>query len=179
MDPGEQAELNEELETAEERLDAFAERDRTDRGGIVDEIDNQLLRLEERVDDGAAARSIQSARNRLHIYRENREAIDDNLAVVESAVRPRDRDAEGAVLPVGEVTLTATVANTGEATEVVSTVTFYDEDGDELESVRGPEFFIEAGGQETVEFSPDVPSDAAAYAVSVADTGGVREGGPV
>lgn len=175
----EQAALNEELETVEDRLDAFAERDLADRGGIVDEIDNQLLRIEEKINDEEASRSIRAARNRLHIYRESREASDDDLAVVESGVRHHDDpDAEG-VLPVGEVTLTVTVANTGAATEVVPTVTFYDEDGDDLDSVRGPELFVDADDQEQFEMDLSVPADATAYAVSVDDTGGVREGGTV
>lgn len=168
-------ELGEEFETVEDRLDAFADRDLADRGGIVDEIDNQLLRVEEQVDDEQAARAIQSARNRLHVYRENREATAANLAVVNSSVRQHEEPEADEVLPVGEVTLTVTVANTGEDTEVVPTVTFYDEEADELDSVRGPEFDLAGGDQEQFEMEMEVPADATSYAVSVADTGDVRE----
>lgn len=164
-----------EIETVLDRLDAFEERDRADRGGIVDEVDNQLLRVEERLDDEAAARDVQSARNRLHIYRENRQQTDANLAVVDSDVRAPDETEADGVLPVGEVTLSVTVANTGEDTEVVPVVTFYDEDADEIESVRGPEFVLPGGDQEQFEFDADAPADATSYAVSVSDTGDVRE----
>ena len=172
--------LAEELETVLDRLDAFQERDLAEREGIVDEIDNQLLRVEEQLADEEAARAIGSARNRLHIYRATREATDPNLAVVASSAREHDRTAGDAetdrALPVGEATVTVsvTVANTGEDTEVVPTVTFYD-DGDELESVRGPEFRLPGGAQEEFEFDADVPSDATSYGISVADTGDVRE----
>ena len=174
-DRDEDDDLAREIETVLDRLDAFAERDRADRGGIVDEVDNQLLRVEEQLDDEEAARALQSARNRLHIYRENREATDPNLSVVDSSVRQHEEsDAEG-VLPVGEVTLSVTVANTGEDTEIVPTVTFYDEAADEVDSVRGPEFPLADGEEATFELDVDVPADATSYAVSVADTGDVRQ----
>lgn len=182
-----------EIETVLDRLDAFENRDLAEREGVVDEIDNQLLRVEEQLADDEAARAIGSARNRLHIYRGTREATDANLAVVESSVRERDdrdradrdhdrhRDSESAreverVLPVGEETITVslTVANTGEDTEVVPTVRLYD-DGDELEAIRGPEFSLAGGTQETFEFDVEVPADAESYGISVADTGGVRD----
>lgn len=174
-DGDEDDDLAAEIDTVLDRLDAFAERDVADRGGIVDEVDNQLLRVEEQLGDEDAARAIQSARNRLHIYRENREATHENLAVVDSAVRQHEEPESEGVLPVGEVTLTVTVANTGEDTEVVPTVTFYDENATELDSVRGPEFPLAGGGQEQFELEVDVPSDATSYAVSVSDTGDVRE----
>lgn len=179
---GDDERLAEEIETVLDSLDAFAERDRADREGVVDEIDNQLLRVEEELeqgdaDDEAAARAIQSARNRLHIYRESREQTAENLVVVDSGVRQNDADervTEG-ILPVGVVTLTVTVANTGEDTEVVPVVTFYDEDGDDLESVRGPEFALGGGAEEQFEMELDVPGDATSYAVSVSDTGAERQ----
>jgi hypothetical protein len=171
----EDAALAEEIETMSDRLDAFEDRDRADRGGIVDEVDNQLLRVEEQLDDEEASRAIQSARNRLHIYRESRNQTDQNLAVVDSSVRQHDEPEADGVLPVGVVTLTVTVANTGADTEVVPTVTFYDEGADEVESVRGPEFGLPSGGQEQFEMDVDVPADATSYAVSVSDTGDVRE----
>lgn len=178
-DTREDADFAEEIETVLDRLDAFEERDLADREGVVDEIDNQLLRVEQRLeeeDDEEAARALQSARNRLHIYRQAREETDENLAVVDSDVRERDEAVTEGTLPVGEVTLTVTVANTGEDAEVAPLVTFYDEDGDEVESVRGPEFALGGGDQEQLEFAVDVPGDSAAYAVSVSEIGGVREG---
>jgi hypothetical protein len=184
--------LAEEIETVLDRLDAFQNRDLADRGGIVDEVDNQLLRVEEQLADDEAARAIGSARNRLHIYRETREATDPNLAVVDASVRQRDdrgrdpgRDSDSdadrdshidRVLPVSEATVTVsvTVANTGEDTDAVPTVTLF-EDGDELESIRGPEFHLPGGTQEQFEFDVEVPADATSYGVAVADTGDVRE----
>ena len=180
-DDAESESLAEEIETVLDRLDAFEDRDLAEREGIVDEIDNQLLRVEEQLADDEAARAIGSARNRLHIYRGTREASDPNLAVVKSSVRQHDDSGSDAetdrVLPVGEATVTVsvTVANTGEDTEVVPTVTLFDESADELESVRGPEFPLAGGTQEAFEFDVDVPGDATSYGISVADTGDVRE----
>ena len=179
-DDAESEALAEEIETVLDRLEAFQERDLAEREGIVDEIDNQLLRVEEQLADDEAARAIGSARNRLHIYRGTREATDPNLAVVKSSVRQHDDSGSDAeidrVLPVGEATVTVsvTVANTGEDTEVVPTVTLF-EDGGELESVRGPEFPLAGETQEAFEFDVEVPADATSYGISVADTGDVRE----
>ncbi|WP_276279307.1 DUF7553 family protein [Halorussus caseinilyticus] len=163
--------VREDFETVRDRLDAFADRDRADREGVVDEIDNQLLRVEASLDDEEASRAIQFARNRIHIYRENREQTDESLVVVDSGVRQHEEpDAEG-VLPVGEVTLTSTVANTGDDAAIVPLVTFYDEGGDEVKSLRGPEFDLPAGVEEQIEMDVDVPSDASNYAVSVSRAG--------
>lgn len=167
--------LAEEIETVLDRLDAFEDRDHADREGIVDEVDNQLLRVEEQLDDDEAARSIQSARNRLHIYRENREQTDQNLVIVDSAVRQHEEPETDGVMPVGEVTLTFTVANTAEDAEVVPVVTFYDEDTEEVESIRGPEFEVPEDSQEQFEMDVDVPADATFYAMSVSEIGDVRD----
>ncbi|WP_134672052.1 DUF7553 family protein [Halorussus marinus] len=166
--------LRSELRTVSDRLDAFEERDRADRGGIVDEVDNQLLRVEERLDDEAAARAVQSARNRLHIYRESRQQTDANLAVVDSTVRDSGGPDADEVVPVGEVTVAVTVANTGADTEIVPIVTFYDDRAAEVESVRGPEFALAGGEQAQFEFDTDAPADATTHAISISDTGEVR-----
>ena len=54
------------------------------------------------------------------------------------------------------------------------TAAFHDE-AEEVESVRGPEFGLPRGGQEQFEIDMDVPAGATSYAVSVSDTGDVRE----
>ncbi|UPW01191.1 FxLYD domain-containing protein [Halorussus gelatinilyticus] len=166
------ADVTEDFETVRDRLDAFGERDRADREGVVDEIDNQLLRVEELLDDEEATRAVRSARNRLHIYRESLSSSDEGLLVVDSGVYQHEEpEAErGEVrrpLPVGEVTLTVTVANSGEDAEVEPIVRFYDEDGEELESASGPAFDLAAGTEGRMELEVDVPSDATRYAVSV------------
>ncbi|NEU56555.1 hypothetical protein [Halorussus sp. MSC15.2] len=176
---GEDDAVAEEIETVLDRLDAFEERDVADRQGIVDEVDNQLLRVEERLnqrDDDEAVRALQAARNRLHIYRDSVEETDENLAVVETDVRQHDIDDTHEELPVGQVTMAATVANTGDPAEVVAFVSFYGDDGDEIETLRGPEFVVPEGDQERVEMEVDVPGDARYYAMSVAEVEGVRDG---
>lgn len=160
------ADVSDDFETVRDRLDAFRDRDLADRQGVVDEIDNQLLRVEELLDDEEATRAVRSARNRIHVYRESLDDTDESLAVVTSGVRQHEEPAADGVLPVGEVTLTVTVANTGDDAAVAPVVGFYDEDGEELDSVRGPAFDLEAGTEGQIELDVDVPSDATNYAVS-------------
>ncbi|WP_115864007.1 DUF7553 family protein [Halorussus litoreus] len=164
-----------EIETVLDRFDDFQERDSgADPEGVVDEIDNQLLRVEQQLierDDEDAARAIGSARNRIHIYRESVEQSGEDFAVVDSGVRHAETTDDEGLLPVGEATITATVANAGEDSEIVPVVGFYDRDGDEVESVRGPTFELPAGEQGQIELDVDVPSDAERYAVAVREAG--------
>jgi len=168
------ADVDDDFETVRDRLDAFAERDRADREGVVDEIDNQLLRVEEQLDDDEATRAVRSARNRLHVYRESLGESDEDLLVVDSGVRQHEepeaeRSDPDEPLPVGEVTLTVTVANSGDDAEVAPIVRFYDEAGEEVGSARGPAFDLAAGTEGRMKVDVDVPSDATHYAVSVVD----------
>ncbi|WP_135823957.1 DUF7553 family protein [Halorussus ruber] len=166
--------VTEEFETVRDRLDAFADRNRADREGVLDEIDNELLRIEELL-DGEAARDIRAARNRIHVFRDSLAETDEDFVVVDFGVRQHEesegepRSEREQVLPVGEVTMTATVANSGEDAEVVPVVTFYDETGEEIESVRGSAFDLPEGAEEQVEMETDVPEDAAYNAVSAVE----------
>lgn len=161
-----------EFETVRDRLDAFENRDAAAREGVLDEIDNQLLRLEERL-DGEASRRIAAARNRIHVYRDSLDRTAADLSIVETTARDRaereasDEDREEKLLPVGDVTITLTVANSGDDREVVPVVTIYDEDGDDLGTTRGPAVPLEAGAQRRIELDVDVPSRASYYAAAV------------
>lgn len=161
-----------EFETVRDRLDAFERRDRADREGVLDEIDNQLLRLEERL-DGEAARRIATARNRIHVYRDSLDRTAADLAVVETTARDRaereasDEDRADELLPVGDVTIAVTVANGGDDREVVPVVTIYDDDGEDLGTTSGPAVPIQAGEQRRIELDVDVPSRASYYATRV------------
>ncbi|WP_435176128.1 DUF7553 family protein [Halorussus sp. AFM4] len=166
------ADLDDELETVYDRLDAFADQDLGDVEGDLDVIDNELLRVEELLDDEEAARALRSARNRIHIYRESREQTDEDLAVVDSGVEEAEDVGPAGLPPVGEVTLTATVANTGDDTEVVPVAAFYDEDGEEVGTVEGPAFDLPAGVEQRIHFDVDVPSEASLYGVSVVEVAG-------
>ena len=168
------ADVDEEFRTIRDRLDAFADRDAANRTGIVDEIDNQLLRVEARL-DGEAARSIAAARNRLRIYRQTRDQADDELSVVESHLRrPGESDGDLTVEDVHgqDVTVAATVANSGATRSVAPVATFYDADMTDLESLSGPPTEVPEGDQRTVDIEGTVPDEAAYYAVSVAEESG-------
>jgi len=116
--------LADETATVRDPLDAFEERDRADRGGIVD-----------------------------------------------SDARAPDEPADDDVVPVGEVPIRVTVANTVADTEIVPVVTSYDEDADDIETVRGPEFALTGGEQEQFESGADALADATSYIVSISDPG--------
>lgn len=158
----------EEFETVRDRLEAFADRRRADREGVLDEIDNELLRMEELL-DGEASRAIRAARNRIHVFRDSLEATGEDFVVVDYGVHQHEEPESDGVLPVGVVTMTVTVANSGDDAEVAPVVTFYDETGDELDSVRGPAFDLAEGAEERREFEVDVPEDAAYNAVSAVE----------
>ncbi|WP_276298928.1 DUF7553 family protein [Halorussus lipolyticus] len=106
-------EVADEFETVRDRLDAFADRDLADREGVLDEIDNELLRMEELLDD-EAGRAVRSARNRIHVFRDSLSGTDEDFAVVDYGVHQHEEPEYEGVLPVGQATLSVTVANTGD-----------------------------------------------------------------
>lgn len=168
------ADVDEEFRTIRDRLDAFAERDAANRTGIVDEIDNQLLRVEAQL-DGEAARSVAAARNRLRIYRQTRDQTDDELAVVESHLqRPDESGSDLTVEDVHgqDVVVAATVANSGATRSVAPVATFYDADGTDLGSLSGPTTEVPEGDQRTVDIEGTVPDETAYYSVSLAEETG-------
>ncbi|ESP89821.1 hypothetical protein K933_02521 [Candidatus Halobonum tyrrellensis G22] len=102
--------------------------------GKLDEADEELLRLQEQGGD-EAEEYFQSARNRIRLFREALDGEREGFVVV--TTRPGSD---------GDETLDVTVVNnTGEPTSGRVTVTFYDADGNELETTAS----------ETAAFDPD------------------------
>lgn len=159
-----------ELDDVRERLDALADRDRADREGVLDEVDNRLLRIETRA-DGETERRIGVARERIRLYRESRDA-GEGLSVLES--RFRDRSGEDPITEelLGEdARLLVTVVNEGDDREVSVAATFYGPDGDELDAFRADAGFVGGGQQETFELDLRVPSEAEYYTVAATEAG--------
>ena len=107
-------------------LDEYGAHDVDSDEGNLDEIDEELLRLQEQGND-EADEYFQSARNRIRLFRESLNGEREEFIVV--TTRP---GSDG-----GDETLNVTVVNnTGESTSGRVTVTFYVADGNELETTK-------------------------------------------
>lgn len=151
------------VDRIEDRLDGFAARDDADRQGVLDEIDNELLRLET-LTDGRVEQRVRAARNRVHIYRDARAGAGDaeDVVPVDLSVDPPGGEATlaSATPESGEATVELTVVAEDEAERFDVVVAFRDEDGNVVEVVEAGEATVEAGGEETVTLSTTVPRTA-------------------
>lgn len=160
------ADIDDDVEQLRDRLDAAAGRTRANREGVVDEMDNELLRLEERT-GGEAERRIRAARSRLQLYRDARDDQGDRpFAVLESKLRESGGDLEAGE----EVGLEATVINEKAPRDLRLDVNFFDADFDAAGTGRGPVVSLDADEQHTEEFEVEVPSDAAYYRIAPTET---------
>ena len=165
--------VDDDVRDVYDRLEDVTERDRAGQESVLDEVDNELLRLEERV-DGEASRRIASARNRIRTYRESLSRATENLMVLETTFRRAEDEDETEVsfedLRSEHAAVSATVVNEGDPREVIVAVGFYAGD-EELHEAVGPRIEIDASEQRTVELETDVPEDAEYYTVTVLDAG--------
>ena len=163
------ADVNDDIASVIERLEEVPERDPGGQDALIDEIDNELLRLEERL-GGDPSRRIAAARNRLRIYRHAMGESSEHLAVLDTEFRSGDTG-PGAVpadLRNEEATVEATVLNEAAPREVVPVVRFLD-DRDELKSVTGTPVELGENDQRTVSVTATVPEGADGYTVTVVD----------
>ncbi|NHN49772.1 hypothetical protein G9464_19570 [Halostella sp. JP-L12] len=163
------ADVNDDVDAVIERLEEVPERDPGGQDAMIDEIDNELLRLEEQL-DGDPARRIGAARNRLRIYRHAMGESSEHLAVIDTEFQ--SGDARPGAVPADvrneEATVEATVLNEAAPREVVPVVRFLD-DGDELKSVTGSPVELGENDQRTVSVTAMVPEGADGYTVTVVD----------
>lgn len=162
--------LADEYRAVVERLDEFAERDEADRQGLLDEIDNQLLRVEETVQDDDASREIRAIRERIHVYRDDLGNPGANLVVETAELRTPDGEpAEVGDLRGRSGVLWARVLDNGSGRTVGVAATFVGEWGDVLSEGTSPAADLEPGETETFEFEVAVPEDAVDWAVVPAE----------
>lgn len=165
----ENADATAAVEEVLDRLDEFADRDLADREGLLDDVENRLLALAERL-DGEAARRAEAARNRVHLYREAVTKTADALAV--TATAPERVEADDGTLPAGDAVLSVTVVNDVDETRAgVLLVTFYEDDGTELAEHVGPAVEFDPADQRTAEVPVTVPPEAAYYTVAAVPEG--------
>lgn len=158
------ADLDEEIDTIEDRLRAYSDRDAADPQGVLEEVENELLALEERT-DGEAERRIRAARNRVHIYRDAQSGTDDDVVLLEAKARRADAgsEVERTADQASESEFWLTVVNDADRREFDVQLVFYDEDGDVLERMVGGDVSIAPEEQKTITVVADVPVDAAFY----------------
>lgn len=158
--------VGDEYRAVVERLDEFVDRDDADRQGLLDEIDNQLLRVEEKVRDDDASRQIHAIRERIHVYRDDLSNPGANLVVEDADLRTSDGDpADVGDLRGRSGVVRARVLDNGSGRTVGVAVTFVGEWGDVLEEATSPATDLEPGETGTFEFDVAVPEDAVDWAV--------------
>ena len=157
--------VEDDVEAVVGRLEEYAERDAGDREGLLDDIDNHLLRLQEQASDDRAAERFQAARNRIRLFRDSVAGqaggpiiIDTSLTGVDSETGRELDELHGA-----EATVRATVVNEGGAGDVLVEAGFYDADSNQVESAESNRFGMGAGEQQTVKLDTSVPENADYY----------------
>lgn len=162
-------EHREELAEVGDRLEALADRDRADPEGVLDEIDNQLLRIETQA-DGEAERRLRASRNRIHLYRESLDKS-EGLTVLDSRFREADATGVPDAVIGGEAALRVTVANEEADRDVRVEAVFYGPDGDELEAIGADLGHLSEGEQATDELDVTVPPETEYYVVTATEAG--------
>ena len=166
--------VEDDVEAVVGRLEEYTERDIGDREGLLDDIDNHLLRLQEQASDDGAAQRFQAARNRIRVFRDSLSGTTAGLAVIDAYLTGSgDNDAEQHLdeLRGDDATVHATVVNEGESSDVVVEAGFYDEANDQVESAASNRFAMNAGEQQTVELAASVPESADYYTTVVRGVG--------
>ncbi|RDI69660.1 DUF7553 family protein [Halopelagius longus] len=169
--------IDDELDAVEEQIAEYTERtetEGTDEEGVLDTVDNRLLKLETRA-DGAVEEQLHAARNRIHLFRNARSGAVDGVSVIDVETRFADAgtdkiedDAAGE-----EVEFWVVLANDGEERSVTVEIPFYRDD-EEVTRVRGESIRLGANVQETVTLITDVPQEAEYYTVDIDTTDSVE-----
>lgn len=162
--------VDEELDGVEAQIEEFTDRTRTDEEGVLDTVDNRLLKVETRA-EGDVEAEIRAARNRIHVYRNSRTGAVDGVSVIDAETRYADAGTdriEGDVGDAGEgeVEFWVVLANEGDERSVTVEIPFYRDD-EEVARVRGESVRLGANEQETVTLITEVPDEAEYYTVDI------------
>lgn len=159
--------VDEELDAVEAQVEEFTDRTRTDEEGVLDTVDNRLLKLETRA-DGAVEEEIRAARNRIHVYRNSRTGAVDGVSVIDAETRYADAGTDRVEGEVGgdEVEFWVVLANEGTEQSVTVEIPFYRDD-EEVTRVRGESVRLASNEQETVTLITEVPDEAEYYTVDI------------
>lgn len=151
-----------EIDISDERqnilrlLDEYASHELNSDEGKLDEIGEELLRLQEQGDD-EADEYFQSAWNRIRLFRESLNGEGKEFIVVTTRLDSDDTDS----------TLDVTVVNnTGESINGRVPVTFYDEDGNKFKTTASETTEYDPEEQRTVSVPIDRPEESERYVAS-------------
>ena len=157
--------VDDDVEAVVGRLEEYADRDIGDREGLLDDVDNHLLRLQEQASDDTAAERFQAARNRIHVFRGSLAGQAGGPVVLDAHLTEVDSEDERGLdeLRGAEATVRATVVNEGDAGDVLVETGFYDADSEQIEATESNRFAMDAGEQQTVTLETSVPEDTDYY----------------
>ena len=160
------------VESVEERLETFADRDVADRQGVLDAVVNDLVQLQERT-DGETAQRVQASRNRIRLYRDARADAENTLIPVELEADSPDGAATfaDASPPDGEAAIRVTVVNEGERRPFDVRLAFTDDEGDVVDAVEADGGTVAQNEETTVTVETAVPDAATAYEATVHPSG--------
>lgn len=156
------------VDSVEERLETFADRDAADRQGVLDAIVNDLIQLQERT-DGETAQRVRASRNRIRLYRDARANAENTLVPVELEIDSPDDAATfaDASPPDGEAEVRVTVVNEGERRPFDVRLAFTDDEGDVVDTVEADGETVARNEETTVSVVTAVPDTATAYEATV------------
>jgi hypothetical protein len=167
------ADVRSELDEIRTQLDEYAarqeaERDEDGRDSLLDDVDNSLLRLRERL-SGDADRQAEALQNRIRQFRDSRAGSSDTLSLAEPRLEQDGVATDVAAVGGRQVDVVTTLVNTGESGDGVIRVGFYDTDGDLERRVDLHESGVAAGERRDVAATVTVPDSVAHYDISVVD----------
>jgi hypothetical protein len=168
------ADVGDELDEVRSRLDEYAARERGDerdsdgRDSLLDDVDETLLRLRERL-SGEADRQAEALQNRIQQFRNARSGSSDTLSLSDPRLVDGESRIDVAEYGGRQVDVVATLVNAGETGEGVVRVGFFDEDGTLARRVDHVEEAVDAGEQRDVTTTVTVPDGVTHYDVSVVD----------
>lgn len=153
------------------RYDSREGNDREDAGvdSLIDDLDNDVTRIRELLDDGDAATQAEAIHNRIKIFRDTRGSAGETLSVADARLeadgeRVEPRDVQG-----GRATLSGTLVNKGESGDAVVRLAFYDRDGALVRRVECAERGVGEGERRDVELAVVVPEDGYFYDATALD----------
>ena len=151
--------IDEDIENVLDLLQTYEDREYGDREGLLDRIDEELLRLEEQVESDHTRLHLQAARNRIRIYRDTMSKSATDVGITATDLTTADTE--------DQTTLHVTILNEGEPTTVTVIVTFYDEDFTEVETTRSEPVECDADTEVTIDLELEPPNEYAHYVPAV------------
>lgn len=151
--------IDEDIKDIIDIIQSYEDRRYGDRQGLLDRLDEELLRLEEQVESDHTRLHVQAARNRVRIYRDATSDSATDLGIITTKLTTADTEEQA--------TLRITVANEGDPTTINVIVDFYDEDFNEVRTTRSESVECDANAEATAVLDIVPPDDYTYYVPTV------------